>query len=77
MGIMRRNSLENLIKALQIFLKYGNPSYPTHCEHDILYICGYEWKDISEEDQKQLEEFGFFNSEGVGQGIISFKYGSA
>lgn len=30
--------MEDLIKALQIFMKYGNPAYPFHCEHDILYI---------------------------------------
>ena len=30
--------MKNLIKALQIFLKYGNPKWPTHCEHDNLYI---------------------------------------
>ena len=30
--------MEKLIEALQIFLKYGNPDYPTHCEHDELTI---------------------------------------
>ena len=30
--------MENLIKALQILLKYGNPKRPTHCEHDELTI---------------------------------------
>jgi hypothetical protein len=30
--------VENLIKALQIFLKYGNPDNPTHCEHDVLTV---------------------------------------
>ena len=32
--------MEDLIKALQILLKYGNPSYPTHCEHDELRVHG-------------------------------------
>lgn len=69
--------MENLIEALQIFLKYGNPTYPTHCEHDTLHICDYEWDKISKKDQEALEELGFFNSEDSDEGIISFKYGSA
>ena len=69
--------MEKLIEALQIFLKYGNPDYPTHCEHDTLYICGIEWSDISDEDQKKLGELGFINSEDPDEGIISFRYGSA
>ena len=34
--------MEDLIKALQILLKYGNPKYPTHCEHDELSFHGIE-----------------------------------
>lgn len=30
--------MEDLIKALQIMLKYENPKYPTICDFDILYI---------------------------------------
>jgi hypothetical protein len=30
--------MSDLIKALQIFLKYGNPDSPTHCEHDELFV---------------------------------------
>jgi len=67
--------MENLIKALQIFLKYGNPDSPTHCEHDTLYLCGIEWEDISEADQNELETLGFFNSDD--DGIISYRYGSS
>jgi hypothetical protein len=32
--------MEDLIKALQIFLKYGNPNYPTNCSHDELFVIG-------------------------------------
>lgn len=32
-------TLLNLIAALQIFLKYGDITYPTHCEHDVLMVC--------------------------------------
>jgi len=30
--------MEDLIKALQIFLKYGNPAHPFYCEHDELTV---------------------------------------
>ena len=46
--------MKDLIEALNIFLKYGNPKYPTHCEHDIMYVsidpelvsdepCNFKW----------------------------------
>ena len=40
--------MKGLIQALNIFLKYGDKSYPTHCEHD---------------DIKLLEELGFSPNE--------------
>lgn len=80
--------MEDLIKALQILLKYGNPKYPTHCEHDELNIVGINPELISEEDKKELEILGFLISiEGVydeendytpdESKIYSFRYGSA
>ena len=79
--------MEDLIKALQILLKYGNPDFPTHCEHDELEICDIDPALISEEDKKELEELGFvIQIEGVydeenefmpqESRIYSFKYGS-
>lgn len=68
--------MEQLIQALQIFLKYGNPKYPTHCEHDELRICGIEPSDVSVEDIARLNELGFFIEEGEGC-FMSFRYGSA
>ena len=52
--------MSDLIKALQILLKYGNPNYPTHCEHDILTICGIDPNDVSAKDKEELEGLGFF-----------------
>ena len=70
--------MEKLIEALQIFLKYGNPDRPTHCEHDELYICGIDPDDVSEEDKEKLETLGFFVSDSSGEEcFMSFKYGSA
>lgn len=68
--------MEDLIKALQIFLKYGNESYPTHCEHDVMLICGYTEDQISDEDKKELDELGFFWTDEY-DCWASYKYGSA
>jgi len=68
--------MEDLIKALQIFLKYGNPNNPTHCEHDILLICGINVEDVSDEDKKELKELGFFVTSEF-DCFGSFRYGSA
>jgi len=65
--------MEDLIKALQIFLKYDNPYNPTHCEHDCLHVM-IDPSVVSEEDIASLEELGF----DVGDdNFTSFRYGSA
>lgn len=74
--------MEQLVEALRIFLKYGNPDYPTHCEHDILYIVGIDPKVVSEEDKNRLKELGFTTGSEEGsetdyKQFYSFKYGSA
>jgi len=66
--------MEKLIEALQIFLKYGNPDYPTHCEHDCLWICGIDPTVVSEEDVKKLDELSFFIEDSC---FKSYRYGSA
>jgi len=68
--------MSKLIEALQIFLKYGDPSYPTHCEHDEMWICGISPEDVSDEDKAKLDELGFFVSEGDDT-FKSFRFGSA
>lgn len=68
--------MEDLIKALQIFLKYGNPGWPTHCEHDVLWICEIDPNEVSDEDKKQLDGLGFFIDE-CDECFKSFKFGSA
>lgn len=70
--------MEQLIKALQILLKYGNPKYPTHCEHDVLTICGIDPADVRDDDKKELDELGFFVSDADGEERFqSFRFGSA
>jgi hypothetical protein len=68
--------MEDLIKALTIFLKYGNPKWPTHCEHDVLWIVDISPSDVSEEDLKELDTLGFFVSE-EDECFQSFRFGSA
>ena len=67
--------MKDLIKALEIFLKYSKGDYaPLHCEHDILYVCdGIDPDSVSEEDKKELDELGFHKEEG---GFVSYRYGS-
>lgn len=65
--------MKDLIEALQILLKYGNPRYPTYCDHDKLNICGIEPSDVSKEDKGKLEKLGFVMDE---ESIYSYKFGS-
>lgn len=52
--------MDKLIEALQIFLRYDNPQFPTHCENHELCICGDFHPDkISDEDFKKLSSLGF------------------
>lgn len=68
--------MQNLILALQIFLNYGNPDYPTHCEHDVMWICGIDPDQVSDEDKAKLNELGFFVDE-YDNCFKSYKYGSS
>lgn len=68
--------MSKLIEALQIFLKYGDPEYPTNCSHDELTICGIDPSAVSAEDKTKLDELGFFVCENE-ECFKSFRYGSA
>jgi|TARA_Y100000310_G_C20434739_1_gene693195 hypothetical protein len=65
----------DLIKALQILLKYGNPKWPTWCGHDCLHICDIDDEKVSDEDKAELEKLGFIVDESEG-GFMSFRFGS-
>lgn len=66
--------MADLIKALQIFRKYGNPYSPTNCSHDYLYIS-INPKKVSKKDKKILDELGFLPDEEL-EGFGSFRFGS-
>lgn len=68
--------MSKLIQALQIFLKYGDPIYPTYCSHDELTICGINPSDVSDEDKAILDDLGFFVDESD-DCFKSFRFGSA
>lgn len=65
--------MSDLIKALQIFLKYGDPRHPTWCEHDCLHVCVPADK-VSDEDKKALAELSFHADD---DGYSSYRFGSA
>ena len=67
--------MENLIKALQIFIKYGNPDYPTWCEHDVLHV-DINCEEVSDKDIEELDKLGFIPNVDC-DGFMSFRYGSA
>ena len=67
--------MDKLIKALQILRKYGNPEYPTHCEHDILYVAGIKANLVNDADTKELIKLGFFVDADV-ECFASFEFGS-
>lgn len=70
--------MKQLVEALQIFLKYGNPDCPTHCDLYQLTICGIDPADVSDEDKAELENLGFIVSNEYGkETFVSFKYGGA
>jgi hypothetical protein len=69
--------MAKLIEALTIFLKYKDLEWPTHCEHDVLYIMGVTEDEVSVEDVARLKELGFFWSISDGGCWQSFRYGSA
>ena len=68
--------MEDLIKALQIFYTYSTDKYPTHCEHDVLYVTAVEPDVVSNEDTKRLHELGFIPSDEYNC-FMSFRFGSS
>tara|TARA_Y100000310_G_scaffold344477_1_gene457450 strand:- start:338 stop:553 length:216 start_codon:yes stop_codon:yes gene_type:complete len=71
--------MDELIEALTILRKYGNPRNPTLCEHDTLYINDeISSNDVSSEDKERLEELGFKSKNEYGDAqFVSYRFGSA
>lgn len=54
--------MDDLIEALTIFRRYGNPEFPTHCVHDKLIIVGINPSNVLQSDKDRLERLGFFEN---------------
>ncbi len=65
--------MDNLIKAFQILRKYGNPDWPTHCEHDVMYI-DIDYNLVSDEDKEELDRLGIIE-DSENEKFMSFRYG--
>lgn len=68
--------MKELIEALEIFLKYKNENFPTHCEHDVLHVVGVSQEEVSLEDTETLNGLGFYWTDST-DNWVSYKYGSA
>ena len=66
--------MEDLIKALTILAKYAKDKYPTHCEHDVLYVR-VDTASVPQEEIQTLEDLGFHLDEEQ-EVFCSFRYGS-
>lgn len=66
----------DLIKALNIFLKYKDSYSPTHCEHDVLYVVGISYEEVLDEDKEELKKLGFSWSNEI-DCWCSYRFGSA
>lgn len=67
--------LTDLIKGLTILSKYENPTYPTYCEHDILYIC-ISPKKVNKNDIDELEKLRII-ADLEEDCFFSYRFGSA
>lgn len=67
--------MDDLIEAFKIFRKYSDAKYPTHCEHEELYVC-VEHSGVSDKDLKRLQKLGFVPDEEYGFFKL-FKFGAA
>jgi hypothetical protein len=63
--------MKDLIEALTIFSKYSDTYAPTHCEHDVLFVC-VDPVLVSAADRARLEELSFDAGE---EGFRSFRIG--
>ena len=64
--------MDDLIAALTILRKYGNPTHPTNCSHDELFVCIGAVL-VSPADKEELSRLGFFVED---DGFKSFRFGS-
>lgn len=64
---------EDLIVGLSILRRHQTGPFPTHCEHDELWVMSDPTK-YSGEELAELDKLGFFVSD---DGFKSYQFGSA
>jgi len=69
-------TISNLIAALQIFLRYGDITFPTGCEHDTLRVYVNPAK-VTAEDKEELAMLRFQPDTEFEDCFVSYSYGSA
>ena len=67
--------MDDLIEALTILRKYGNPASPCNCSHDLLWVS-IDPGLVSAQDKQRLDELGFFPSQEYEGGFSSYRFGS-
>lgn len=67
--------MDDLIEALVIFRKYTDERWPTHCEHDVMYVC-VDPDAVSDADKAKLDELSFIPSDDE-ECFASYRFGSA
>ncbi len=66
--------MDDLIKALQILRKYGNPVYPVNCSHGKLQV-NIDADLVNNKDVNELDYLGFFKNEEPETGFSSYRFG--
>lgn len=53
--------MEEFIKAITFLSKFvdKNRKYPINCEHDVLYVWGVNFDNMTADDVRTLDGFGF------------------
>jgi len=67
--------MDELIEALQLMATKEKPTYPTHCEHDVLTVCVAPSL-FTPEEIDRLDRLGFVPDD-EGESFQSFRFGSA
>lgn len=66
--------MQDLIRALTILSKYTAEKWPTHCEHDVMYVM-VDPANVTAEDVAELERLGF-EADRDEDHFYSFRFGS-
>lgn len=68
--------MKDLIEALTIIEGYDSNA-STHCEHDVMAICGVYPHEVALEDKLRLQDLGFHIGDSCGEEAFeSYRWGS-